>query len=75
MEVEIICKCKCGYLSIRFVNGAWNCLTEKTFTTKVGRLPECITPIYKCDACCNDWTVENGQYKLFVIKPSVTWVR
>ncbi len=75
MEIEIACKCKCGHLSIKFINGAWNTMTEATFKAKVGEIPKELVPVWACDGCTNNWTIENGEFKLFKIKPSVTWHR
>jgi len=75
MKIELIFKCKCNYLTVKFINGAWNTLTIKTFKTNIGNLPENIQNTYSCNNCINNWNVENKQYTLFKLKPSVIWQR
>ena len=72
---EHICQCKCGYISVKFNNGAWNTLTMKTYLKRVGPSPVDIEieKTWACDGCGNHWTVENKSFTLFKKKPSVTW--
>lgn len=68
-------KCKCGKVTVKFDNGAWNTMSETTFIKRVGSIPDSIESSWRCNGCVNNWTVENRSYTLFKIKPFVSWVR
>lgn len=75
MEIELICKCKCEYLTIKFINGAWNTMLEKTFIKHFGCIKLDIISTYNCNACINNWTIENNSYILGQIKTLSIWKR
>jgi len=72
MKPILITKCKCGHISTKFINNAWNTMTEKTFTKHFGILKNPIET-FQCDGCINNWTIENGKFKLKTKKEFISW--
>ena len=76
MQVQSIVKCKCGYLTVDFENGASNCMLPKTFRKLIGKLPKVEIKFWACNNCANYWNVENGEHKLFEKRQSKGgWLR
>ena len=72
-NIEVLSKCKCGHISIKFDNNAWNTMTEKTFNDLEFTLCTDVFEVYQCDACINNWTIENGEFELGVKRPLLEW--
>jgi len=69
-----IIKCKCGYLSVKFNKGFWNCMSIKTFKDNYNiDYSNLKITTWKCDNCVNNWSVDNGKYKLGKEKKFTGW--